>query len=73
MGATLNRPPVRDELIDALAGDEVTQTEIAARYGCNQSSISRFARRHRRRIEARLAGSCPRCGRGSTPDGPAAA
>lgn len=38
-------------LIRQLALNEATQTELAAEYGCTQSAISQFAKRHAAEIE----------------------
>lgn len=46
----LERPHIRLQLIRQLATGEHTQTDLAARYGVSQPSISEFAARHAERI-----------------------
>ena len=47
----LEKPHIRLALIRDLATGAGTQTELAAKYGVDQSAVSRFQQRHQLRIE----------------------
>jgi predicted transcriptional regulator len=47
----LEEPPTRLALIRELATGAGTQTELAAKYGVSQPSVSEFAQRHARAID----------------------
>jgi hypothetical protein len=51
MPSKLERGWVRARLIRQLALAEATQTELAAEYGCDQSAIALFLKRHKPEVE----------------------